>query len=45
MKERICKKCGVALVPGVSARVRLSSHNSYVAYICTYCGAERHKRY
>ncbi len=45
IKKRICGKCEIALVPGISAKVRVSSHNRYVAYICMHCGAERHMRY
>lgn len=44
IKERICRKCGNVLIPGLNCRVRLASSKGYAAYICE-CGAERHVFY
>lgn len=41
IKERICRRCGNALVPGINCRVRLSPKNGYIIYKCE-CGNENH---
>ena len=44
LKNRICRKCGNFLVPGVNCSVKLASAHGYVVYACE-CGAERHLFY
>jgi RNase P subunit RPR2 len=43
MKRYLCKRCGIALVPGTNARVRLHARNSGLVITCLSCGAV--KRY
>ena len=42
-KKYLCKICGIALVPGVNARVRLHARNSGLVITCLSCGTV--KRY
>ncbi|MDE1767839.1 MAG: ribonuclease P [Candidatus Micrarchaeota archaeon] len=45
LNRMLCKKCGSMLMPGLNARVRVSSHNGYMAIVCGKCGAEKHSFY
>lgn len=38
IKKYLCKGCGIALVPGHNARVRLYARNSGVVISCLSCG-------
>lgn len=40
VKRLVCRNCGVPLIPGVTARVRLRGQGglSYVVVTCTVCG-------
>lgn len=42
-KRYLCKGCGIALIPGLNARVRLRPRNTRVVITCLSCGAV--KRY
>ncbi len=42
-KRYLCKGCGIALIPGLNARVRLSPKNIRVVITCLSCGTV--KRY
>ena len=42
IKDRICKKCNLVLVPGLTAGVRLASSKGYVVYTCKRCKTENH---
>jgi ribonuclease P protein subunit RPR2 len=44
LDDKVCKKCGNFLVPGIDCRVRLASVHGYVAYACE-CGKEVHVHY
>jgi len=44
-KHYLCKKCGLPLVPGKNARVRLRSPNSRIIISCLACGAIRRYPY
>lgn len=39
MKRYLCKKCGIALVPGRNAKVRLHATKSGLVITCLSCGA------
>src|SRR5262245_26815823 len=40
-KRLICKGCGLPLIPGKSARVRILPGNSRIVVSCTTCGSLR----
>ena len=42
IKGRICKKCNIVLVPGLTASVRLASSKGYLVYTCSRCSGESH---
>jgi ribonuclease P protein subunit RPR2 len=42
IKDRICKKCNLVLIPGLTASVRLASSKGYVVYTCNKCKGESH---
>lgn len=42
IKDRICKRCNLVLVPGLTADVRLASSKGYVVYACRKCKGENH---
>jgi ribonuclease P protein subunit RPR2 len=42
IKDRICKKCNLVLIPGLTASVRLASSRGYVVYACKKCKSENH---
>lgn len=44
LRNKICKKCGNFLVPGINCSVRLASSHGYAAYVCE-CGEEKHVFY
>ena len=44
-KRYLCKKCGLPLVPGRNARVRLRSPNSRIIISCLACDAVRRYPY
>jgi len=39
VKRYLCKGCGIALVPGHNARVRLHAHNTGIVITCLSCGS------
>jgi ribonuclease P protein subunit RPR2 len=39
MKRYLCKKCGIALVPGGNAKVRLHAAKSGLVITCLSCGS------
>jgi ribonuclease P protein subunit RPR2 len=41
LKRYLCKGCGIALIPGHNARVRLHAAGSGIVITCTSCGAIR----
>src|SRR5206468_1859022 len=41
VKRYLCKGCGIALVPGHNARVRLHAHNTGIVITCLSCGSVR----
>lgn len=41
LKRYLCKECGIALVPGRNAKVRLHARNTGVVITCLECGAMR----
>ena len=41
VKRYLCKDCGIALVPGHNARVRLHAHNTGIVITCLSCGSVR----
>ena len=41
VKRYLCKDCGIALVPGHNARVRLYAHNTGIVITCLSCGSVR----
>lgn len=45
IRNRICKKCGSVLIPGLTAKVRIASSRRHVVYACTRCKAEKHVSY
>lgn len=45
MNKMLCKTCGSVIVPGMNAKVRMSSQNNYRAVICSRCGTEKHLFY
>ncbi len=45
MRDRICTKCEVVLVPGLNCSIRVVSSHRYVAYKCSACGGEAHVHY
>src|SRR5436189_4170703 len=38
-KMYLCKGCGLALVPGHNAKIRLHAHTTGIVISCLYCGA------
>ncbi len=42
IKDRICKRCNLVLIPGLTAGVRLASSKGYVVYSCNRCRGENH---
>src|SRR5271167_84283 len=42
INKMLCKTCGSVIIPGLNAKVRISSMNSYRAVICSRCGTEKH---
>ena len=38
LKRFLCKRCGIALVPGHNARIRLRAHSSGIVVTCLRCG-------
>jgi len=40
-KQYICKSCGLPLIPGKNARVRILARNSRIVITCLNCGALR----
>jgi ribonuclease P protein subunit RPR2 len=42
IKNRVCKKCNLVLIPGLTAKVRLASSKGYAVYTCKKCGGETH---
>lgn len=45
LKNNICKKCNLLLIPGKNLSVRLASSNGYIVYKCKNCGTEKHIHY
>jgi len=45
LKDRICTRCNLVLVPGLNCKVRVVSSHKYVAYRCNSCGREAHVHY
>ncbi|MGC8567860.1 MAG: ribonuclease P protein component 4 [Candidatus Micrarchaeia archaeon] len=45
IKNNVCKKCGMPLLPGYNANVRIASNKHYIVYKCRECGNERHIHY
>ncbi|MDE1857115.1 MAG: ribonuclease P [Candidatus Micrarchaeota archaeon] len=45
IRDRICTRCNLVLVPGITSTVRIASSKGYVAYKCDSCGSERHIHY
>lgn len=43
LKRYLCKGCGIALVPGHNAKIRLRARNSGIVITCQLCGSV--KRY
>jgi ribonuclease P protein subunit RPR2 len=41
LKRYLCKGCGIPLVPGQNARVRLYARNTGIVITCLSCGALR----
>ncbi len=41
LKRYLCKDCGIALVPGRNAKVRLRARNSGIVTTCLSCGGVR----
>lgn len=41
----LCKKCGMVLVPGLTARVRIASSKRNVVYECLNCKSEKRIHY
>ena len=39
MKRYLCKNCGIALVPGLNAKVRLHAARTGLVITCLSCGA------
>jgi len=44
-KRYICKSCGLPLVPGKNARVRIVTRNARIVVTCLTCGALRRYPY
>ncbi len=42
IKNRICKKCSLVLVPGLNCNVIIGSSKGFVIYKCVKCGSEHH---
>ncbi|MCD6589973.1 ribonuclease P [Candidatus Woesearchaeota archaeon] len=38
-KQRVCKKCGAFLTPGINAKIRLKAKTIIIK--CLHCGAEK----
>lgn len=45
LRDHICSRCGIILVPGLNCQVRVVSAHRYVAYKCNSCGRESHIHY
>jgi ribonuclease P protein subunit RPR2 len=39
LKKYLCKECGMALIPGRNAKVRLHARNTGIVITCLECGA------
>lgn len=42
MNKMLCKTCNSVIIPGLNAKVRISSANSYRVVVCSRCGTEKH---
>ena len=42
IKDRVCKRCNLVLIPGLTASVRLASSKGYLVYTCSRCKGENH---
>jgi ribonuclease P protein subunit RPR2 len=42
IKDTVCKRCNLVLVPGLTASVRLASSKGYLVYTCRRCNGENH---
>ncbi|MCL5680221.1 MAG: hypothetical protein M1465_02690 [Candidatus Marsarchaeota archaeon] len=45
LRNKVCKKCGVFLLSGVTSSTRLASGGHFIAVKCLVCGTELHKVY
>ncbi len=45
IKNRLCKKCSLVLIPGLNCDVVIGSSKGFIIYRCKKCGLERHIRY
>lgn len=45
MRDSICRKCGMVLIPGSTARVKIASSKRHVIYECASCKSPRHVHY
>ncbi len=45
INKMLCKTCNSVIVPGMNAKVRISSQNDYKVVICSRCGTEKHLFY
>ena len=45
LKQKFCKKCGSAWVPGFNLKVRLKSKDKVLEYACLNCGAVKRFSY
>jgi ribonuclease P protein subunit RPR2 len=41
LKRYLCKECGIALIPGRNARIRLHARNTGIVITCLECGTMR----
>ena len=42
MKNKICKKCNLILIPGKTCSVKIVSLHRYVSYECKTCKGQKH---
>ena len=42
IKDTVCKRCNLVLIPGLTASVRLASSKGYLVYTCRKCKGENH---
>ncbi|MCL4383492.1 MAG: ribonuclease P Rpr2/Rpp21/SNM1 subunit [Candidatus Marsarchaeota archaeon] len=42
MKNKICNKCNMILVPGITCNVKIVSVHRYVSYECKTCRQQKH---